>query len=577
MTRIIGVGVSRGHAVGPVRQMQPTQTRPPGGKHHSGDVAGETERIRQACKAVQSELRERAACQRTEGKAKGGDVLDATAEMAADPMLITEAIRHIESGQSAQWAIWQAAELVAENLRKLGGYLAERAADVLDVRARIVAELSGLPSPGIPESDTPFVLSAIDLAPADTATLDPDRVLALVTAEGGPQSHTAILARSLGLPAVVAAPGVLEIVDGSDVFVDGVNGVISAPPTAAERELTDEWARNPTAVPSFDGDGRLADGTKIPLLANVGTADDADLAAQARAQGIGLLRTEICFLDRDSEPTMAEQAGQYQKMFEAFAGKKVVVRTLDAGADKPMPFVTDSDEPNPALGVRGFRTSRCRPEILDRQLKAIAVAAGKAAGNGRSAEVWVMAPMVATAEEAQDFVDRCRSAGLPTAGVMVELPSAALACEQLLAHGDFVSLGTNDLTQYTMGADRQLGSLADLNDPWQPAVLQLIAATVNGAQAAASAANQYAAKPVGVCGEAAGDPAMAAVLVGLGVTSLSMTTRSIPAVAATLKSLTLQEARQLAAECLASSDPDTSRRAARSRLPILSELGLAPV
>jgi phosphoenolpyruvate-protein kinase (PTS system EI component) len=253
-------------------------------------------------------------------------------------------------------------------------------------------------------------------------------------------------------------------------------------------------------------------------------------AVAAKAEGVGLFRTEFCFLNRETAPTVEEQVEAYRPVFAAFPGRKVVVRTLDAGADKPLAFVTDAAEENPALGIRGYRTSWRRPELLDDQLAAIAMAAGK-----ESADAWVMAPMIATVDETADFVARCRAHGLQVGGVMIETPAAALMAAEISAECDFLSLGTNDLAQYTMAADRLVGDLAPLNDPWQPAVLRLISTT--------AVAGTATSTPVGVCGEAAADPLLAAVLVGLGVTSLSMSPKSIPAVAALLSTVTLEQCR----------------------------------
>ncbi|MFD1214926.1 putative PEP-binding protein, partial [Arthrobacter sp. GCM10027362] len=235
-------------------------------------------------------------------------------------------------------------------------------------------------------------------------------------------------------------------------------------------------------------------GHRIPLLANVGGGPEAAVAAATGAEGVGLLRTEFCFLNRSEEPSVDEQVEAYKAVFDAFEGKKVVVRTLDAGADKPLPFLTDATEPNPALGVRGYRTDWTSPGVLERQLQAIAEAAARS-----RAEIWVMAPMIATAEEAGRFAELCAAAGLRTPGVMVEVPSAALTAGSILKRVAFASLGTNDLTQYTMAADRQLGPLAVLNDPWQPAVLRLVQGLFDGPRAA----SWDAPKPVGVCGESA--------------------------------------------------------------------------
>ncbi|WP_159801027.1 phosphoenolpyruvate--protein phosphotransferase [Arthrobacter zhaoguopingii] len=561
MRNFSGVGVSPGRVIGTIRQMPKPVSEPPKGERLREGVTPEdaAAALRSATKAVQAELKQRS--ETASGDARA--VLEATAMMATDPMLVKSAVKLINAGTSAERAAWDAGASVAEMLHNLGGYMAERATDVLDVRARIVAELRGLPAPGIPSSDTPFILIAEDLAPADTATLDPEKVLALVTSGGGPQSHTAIIARSLGLPAVVAATGVDELETGARVYVDGAAGTISVDPGAEEEAAAEAYAAAAAALTEFDGTGRTSDGHEVPLLANVGGAKDARGAAEARAQGVGLLRTEFCFLGRDSEPTHDEQVEAYKGVFDAFPGKKVVVRTLDAGADKPLPFLTDSTEPNPALGVRGYRTDITSPGVLARQLKAIADAEGQS-----SAEVWVMAPMISTAEEAADFAAMTTEAGLKKPGVMVEVPSAALMSESILTEVGFASIGTNDLTQYAMAADRQLGSLAALNNAWQPAVLRLIGLTVEGSVAEGNA------KPVGVCGEAAADPALAVVLVGLGVSTLSMTPRALAGVGAVLNSVSLDEARKLAEIAVKAPSAEEARARVRAELPVLESLGL---
>ncbi len=561
MQNFPGVGVSPGRIIGTIRQMPGPVSEPPAGEQLPAGVTAEeaTAALKTAARTVHDQLNARAETVSGDGKA----VLEATALMATDSMLLKSAAKLIGRGTSGQRAIWEAGSSVSEMLHNLGGYMAERATDVLDVRARIVAELRGVPAPGIPSSPTPFILVAEDLAPADTATLDPEKIVALLTAGGGPQSHTAIIARSLGLPAVVAATGVDQLPDGTEVYVDGAAGLITVDPDDSQRAAADHWAAAASLLADFNGTGATADGHLVPLLANVGGAKDAVAAAKLNAQGVGLFRTEFCFLERDTEPTVEEQAAAYKGVFGAFPGKKVVLRTLDAGADKPLPFLTDATEPNPALGVRGYRTNLTTPGVLERQLQAIA-----RADQESEADVWVMAPMISTAEEAARYARLCAEAGIKTSGVMVEVPSAALTAEAILREVDFASLGTNDLTQYAMAADRQLGPLAALNTPWQPAVLRLVRLTVEG-----SAAEGHN-KPVGVCGEAAADPALAVVLTGLGVTTLSMTARSLAAVAAVLKTVTLAEAQELARLALSAPTATEARALVRAKLPVLEELGL---
>ncbi|MBO9555891.1 phosphoenolpyruvate--protein phosphotransferase [Cellulomonas sp.] len=551
-----GVGVSPGRRAGVVARMPDplpapsTEPLPPG-----TDLAAAADRIDAAAAAVHDALLVAASTARGEG----AEVLAVTAEMAADPTLVDEARRRVvEHASTPQRAVWDAAAVVVEQLVALGGLFAERARDVDDVRDRVVATLTDAPLPGVPDPGEPFVLVARDLAPADTARLDPDHVLALVTEGGGPTSHTAILARALGIPAVVAVAGAGSLRDGDLVLVDGALGSVTPDPDEEAVARAGRAMRRPSKL---GAPGATADGMPVALLANVADTTGAAAAAEAGAEGVGLLRTEFRFLGRTVAPGIDEQVDAYRQVLAAFPGRKVVVRTLDAGADKPLPFVTALDEPNPALGVRGLRTAWDHPQVLDDQLAAIAAAA-----RAEDADVWVMAPMVATSAEARDFVERCTSHGLLQAGVMVEVPSAALRSRDLLAHARFASIGTNDLTQYAMAADRELARLAQLSTSWQPAVLDLVAATCAG--------GALRDRPVGVCGEAAADPALAPVLVGLGVSSLSMTPRALPDVAAVLATVTTQRCRELAQVALAADGAEAAREAVRAMLPVLEDLGL---
>ncbi|GIG22841.1 phosphoenolpyruvate-protein phosphotransferase [Cellulomonas chitinilytica] len=557
-TVVTGIGVSPGRVVAPVALLPDPVAEPPSGRRlpPGTDYAAEASRIAVASARVQAELE--AAADRATGDAAG--VLRATAAIATDPTLVADATqRVIDDRLVPERAVWEAADAVAAQFEALGGHLADLARDIADVRDRLVADLTGRPAPGLPARDEPYVLVATDLAPALVATLDPTTVRAVVTSEGGPTSHTAILARSRGIPGVVAARGIDVLVgEGDVVLVDGSAGTVTVAPdddqVAAALALAGQ-------VRTFDGLGRTADGHRVELLANVGDPADAAPAAAAGAEGVGLFRTEFAFLDRAEAPTLDEQVAAYRQVLAAFPGRKVVVRTLDAGADKPMPFLAGDPETNPALGVRGLRTVARHPGVLEDQLAAIAQAA-----KAESAQVWVMAPMVSTVDEAEQFVAACARHGLATSGVMVEVPSAALLAGPILAHATFASIGTNDLTQYAMAADRMLGAVAHLSDAWQPAVLQLVAATCAGGAAQG--------RPVGVCGEAAAVPALAVVLVGLGVSSLSMTPRALPDVAAVLASTTVDECRRLAQLALTSPTAEDARAVVRRGLPVLDELGL---
>jgi phosphoenolpyruvate-protein phosphotransferase (PTS system enzyme I) len=306
------------------------------------------------------------------------------------------------------------------------------------------------------------------------------------------------------------------------------------------------------ALAGYAGPATTRDGHAVQVLANVQDGAGARAAAAAHAEGVGLLRTELAFLGHAEEPSIEEQAQGYREVFEAFTGRKVVLRTLDAGSDKPLAFATLPDEANPALGVRGLRIARRDPGLLERQLDAVAQAAREAA-----ATPWVMAPMVATVAEAADFAGQVRARGL-VPGVMVEVPSAALLAERLLEHVDFLSIGTNDLSQYTLAADRLSADLADLTDPWQPALLLLVSMTAQ--------AGLRVGKPVGVCGEAAADPLLACVLVGLGITSLSCATSAIAAVGSRLATVDLATCQRAADVALGAADPQEARSAARAVL-----------
>ncbi|MFC5829900.1 putative PEP-binding protein, partial [Nonomuraea insulae] len=408
-----------------------------------------------------------------------------------------------------------------------------------DLKHRPVEYALDLPMPGLPAPGHPYVLAAGDLSPADTAGLGQD-VLALVTERGGPTSHTAILARARGLPAVVACEGIMGVEDGTVIGVDGGTGDIALGLTEEEAaEVTSADRARRQRLATSEGPGRTADGHPVKLLLNVGSA--ADL--RPGAEGVGLFRTEFLFLGRKVAPSFEEQVSAYAEVFReagSTAGStagSVIVRTLDAGTDKPLPFLGLPEEENPALGVRGLRVDRLLPDVLDTQLDAIAEAA-RLTGT----RPWVMAPMVTTMAEATGFARRARAKGIEQVGAMVEVPAAALRARRLLGELDFLSIGTNDLAQYTFAADRQHSTLADLLDPRQPALLELIALCAQ--------AGQEVAKPVGVCGEAAGDPLMAPLLVGLGVTSLSMAPVCVPAVREALAGLTLNECRERAQTAL---------------------------
>lgn len=549
-TALRGVPVVPGVAYAPV--IRPG--RLPTSIDDAGDVAepdrpAEAARFAAAASAVATRLRDRAA----HATGAASEVLAATATLAQDRAWLAAAEKRIATGAPAVRAVIGAVDQFAEMFTKLGGLMAERVTDLRDIRDRVIAELKGLPEPGVPLPSAPSILCADDLAPADTAGLDPALVVALATTLGGPTSHTAIIARQLGIPCVVAVEGLDAVEAGTMVLVDGTAGTVTVTPdSAAAGEAVEAARRDAERAAGWSGPGATSDGHAVAVLANVQDGAAARAARDTAAEGIGLFRTELCFLNRETEPSVEEQTDIYAEVLDAFAGHKVVVRTLDAGSDKPLKFAEHPNEANPALGVRGIRVAGINPALLDRQLEAIA-----AAGNRTGNPPWVMAPMIATAQEAEHFAAQVRSHGL-TPGVMIEVPAAALLADRILEHVDFLSIGTNDLAQYTMAADRMSAELAALTDPWQPAVLTLVAMAVRAGAAVG--------KPVGVCGEAAADPLLACVLAGLGVTSLSAAAAAVQGVGAKLAQVSLQQCRDAAEAVLAASTAAQARAAALGAL-----------
>ena len=549
---VVGTPVVSGLAYGPVIRVS-------GVPEYDVDAAAEipeTERAAEAARfvAAAETVAERFTARARANTGSTAEVLAATAALAKDRAWIATATGLIEKGTPAAAATVRAIDTISDMFAKLGGLMAERVTDLADIRNRVVAEVLGLPEPGIPLPEQPSVLLADDLAPADTAGLDPKLVVALATRLGGPSSHTAIIARQLGIPCVVAVADLNRVDTGAMVFVDGERGVVGVEPDAEQIAAAVEAAQRLAAeVAQWRGPGRTADGHAVAILGNVADGVSARSAADLGIlAGVGLFRTELAFLERPDEPSVAQQQSLYREVIDAFDGDKVVIRTLDAGSDKPLRFVNHPHEDNPAMGVRGNRIVATHPEIREHQLDAIAAAA-----DGAGAVPWVMAPMVATVAEAREFAAQVRERGL-TPGVMIEVPSAAVQAEKILAEVDFVSIGTNDLTQYTMAADRMSAELAALTDPWQPAVLALVERV--------GAAGRAADKPVGVCGEAAADPLLACVLVGLGVSSLSCAPAAAAPVGRKLATVTLDQCAAAAQAAVAADSPVDGRAAARAVL-----------
>ena len=555
-----GVPASAGVAIGPARRLGAPSGPPP--ERAADDPERERGRLDEALAAA----REAIAHDRQAVAGRAGDaeaaIFDAHLALLDDEALLEPAHEAIAGGATAERAWHDAAEQVAELYRGLDEpLLRERAADVLDVGRRVVAAVTGEEAAGPTE---PGIVLAGELTPAEAAHLDPALVRGIATAHGSATAHAAILARALGLPAAVGlGDALLAIEEGTALLLDGEAGTLEIDPGEdvlrdAEDRRERLAARRAAARERAHEPGATRDGARVEVFANLGSAAEAATAVELGAEGVGLLRTEFLFLDRPQLPDEDEQAETLRQIAVALDGRPLVVRTLDAGADKPLPALPMPPEANPFLGVRGIRLALERPEILATQLRAILRVAAEH-------PLKVMLPMVATLAEvraARALLDEARQAtGIDAPlelGIMVEIPAAALTAAHLAEHVDFFSLGTNDLTQYTMAAERGDERLAGLLAGPQPAVLRLVKATVE----AAAARGRW----VGVCGELAGDPAAAVLLAGLGVTELSMAPALIPEVKAALRAVDLADARAAAGAALDAEDADEARRLAAALL-----------
>src|SRR5436309_127724 len=536
---------------GAARHFRPPEPEIPTGS--SGDPEAEWEALTGALEEVRTETR----VARDSVAARAGDysaaIFDAHLLFLDDEALLGPTRRAIfEEGRNAAAAWHQAAEAVAADYRGLDDeYLQARAEDLTGVARQVVAALTG--DAAAASLSAAGIVVAADLTPADTASLDRELAVGIATAAGSPTSHSAILARSLGIPAAVGlGEALLSVPEGTELLLDGDAGIVHVEPAeelaaeyrerAAAREQSARAARAAAADPAVTRDGR-----RIEVVANIGSPDDVPAAIENGAEGVGLLRTEFLFLERDSMPTEDEQVAAYKSIAKGLAGRPLILRTLDVGADKPLPYLPLGAEANPFLGVRGIRLALERPELLETQLRAVLRTAAEH-------PLKVMFPMVATLAEyrqAKAVLAGARAelerAGAPTpeeleVGVMIEVPAAALAAEQFAPEVDFFSLGTNDLVQYTMAAERGNASVAGLADGLHPSVLRLI-------RIVAEAANGHG-KWAGVCGELASDPVAVPVLVGLGIAELSANAPAIPAVKQAVRELNTEAARDLAEQAL---------------------------
>ena len=544
---IIGIGASPGLAIGLVHVLARAQTEVADRVGPLGEGGAQLQdalgRTRQQLVALQDDTQRRLG-------ASDAAIFKAQAALLDDTDLITRTCQLMVEGHGVAWSWHQAIEQIASGLAALGNpVLAARAADLRDVGRRVLAQLDPAAAGGLTDLPTqPCILLAADLSPSDTANLDTTRVLGLATAQGGPTSHTAILSRTLGLPALVAGGAeLLAIVAGREAILDGSSGRLYLSPSAADLESARAWIDAQRQIRDREAAQRAqpaqtTDGHRIDIGANVNLPDQVPLALQQGAEGVGLMRTEFLFLERGTTPDEDEQYHTYRAMAQALEGRALIVRALDIGGDKQVAHLELPREENPFLGVRGARLLLRRPDLLEPQLRALY----RAARDG--ARLSIMFPMITSVPELtalRAICERLRtelSAPEVPVGIMIEVPAAAAQADVLARHADFFSIGTNDLTQYVLAIDRQNPELAAEADSLHPAVLRAIRATVQGART-----HQ---RWVGVCGGLAGDPFGAALLAGLGVDELSMTPNDIPAVKARLRSTALTDLQALAERAL---------------------------
>ncbi|MGF6296122.1 phosphoenolpyruvate--protein phosphotransferase [Paraburkholderia youngii] len=561
---LAGVCAAPGVAVGKLVRWDDADVDPP--EQASGTSAAESRLLDKAIATVDADLDTivRDASQR--GAVGEAGIFAVHRVLLEDPTLLDAARDLISLGKSAGFAWREAIRAQIDILSNVeDALLAERAADLRDIEKRVQRAL-GYTSSAARTLPDEAVLAADEFTPSDLSSLDRTRVTALVMARGGATSHAAILARQAGIPALVAVGDALHAIpDGTQVVVNASTGRLEFAPTELDVErarcersrLADVREANRRTSQQA---AATADGRAIEVAANIATLDDANAAVDNGADSVGLLRTELLFIHRPAAPSADEHRHSYQAIVDALRGRSAIIRTLDVGADKEVDYLTLPPEPNPALGLRGVRLAQVRPDLLDDQLRGLLAVRPIGA-------VRILLPMVTDAGELIRIRKRidelAREAGSTEpveVGVMIEVPSAALLADQLAQHADFLSIGTNDLTQYTLAMDRCQPDLAAQADGLHPAVLRLIAATVEGAA--------KHGKWVGVCGALAGDPLAMPLLVGLGVTELSVDPVSVPGIKARVRTLDYQLCRQRARDALALDSAQAVRAASRATWPL---------
>ena len=552
-----GIAAAPGLAIAPCLKIHPVPTSEGLQFISREQVPAELERFTAAVAQASAQLESIAAAAKSRGDQLRADIVEAQSMMLIDPVL-AEAVAEKISDQlnSAPHAVQQAIEEQATILAALDdAYLRERAGDVRDIGGRLLACLSGVSGPDLAELTTAVILIAVEITPSLLATADPQNVAAIIAETGGKTSHAAILAKNMGIPAVLGCQGILAAVaDAELLLVDGAKGLVETGMTderltATHQEITRRSASLCELSSLIGLPTRTLDGFPIELAANIMDPKGAAQAVKVGADGIGLYRTEFLFMDRSSAPKEEEQFDAYRQVLETMAGKPVIIRTLDIGGDKEIPYMKVPSEANPFLGYRAIRICLQQPDLFMTQLRAILRAS--AFGKAR-----IMYPMIASLEEVQaanKILQQTKQSLLQEGiafddavpvGIMVEIPSAAVMADQLIDVVDFFSIGSNDLTQYTLAVDRLNEKVSELYNPFQPGVLRLIRLV------AEAAGRTGGAKFAGICGELAADPRATLLLLGLGVTELSVNPAALLPIKKIITSVSLRYAQEVAAAAM---------------------------
>ncbi|MGV8025542.1 MAG: phosphoenolpyruvate--protein phosphotransferase [Anaerolineaceae bacterium] len=575
MKKLNGVAASRGICIGPAFQFLRIELNTE--KKEINDAEVEVKRLKAALNTAKDQIDTIYKKALTEASEADAEIFQAHKMILDDPEFVCTVETRIQNEKiNCECAVSETAKQFAATMAAMEDeYFAARATDIMDVANRVLRVLMNVadsPTAGLKE---PSIILADDLTPSDTVLLDKSKVLGFCIAQGSATSHTAILARGLGLPAVAGVGAeVMSVQTGTSVIIDGTNGVVVIEPDGStEQQFRHrmETSKNiqTEALKYAQERAKTKDGMELEVVANIGNVEDAKFAVENGAEGVGLLRTEFLYLERNTLPTEEEQYQAYKAIMDVFGMHPVVLRTLDVGGDKEIPYLHLEREMNPFLGERALRLCLNRPDIFKPQLRA-----ALRAGVGHNLKI--MFPMVATlscVRAAMLVVNACKAElkneGIPFAddaeiGIMVEIPSAAVIADQLAKEVDFFSIGTNDLSQYTMAADRTNPKVAELSNAFQPAVLRLIKMVIDAAH------TEH--KWVGMCGELAGEPLAAPILIGLGLDEFSMSPPFIPLVKQIIRNLTAEEMVDLAKGALQLETPKDVQNFVKKEVPFITEV-----